>query len=67
MRKTVQWAISGMTDAAEAERRLEDMTDWARRSFNLDLFEVESGIRHGAFGLRAEIILTQIKEETSET
>lgn len=67
MRKQIQWSISGMTDAAEAERRLEDMLDWARRTFDLDLFEVESGIRHGAFGLRAEIVLNQIKESTSET
>jgi hypothetical protein len=63
--KKIQWYFSGLATQEEAEKRLEDMLDWARKSFNLQLCAVESGVRHGPTGFRAELDVTQTKDETS--
>ena len=53
--------MSGFATQAEAEKRLEEMTLWAGTTFDLNLWEVESGVRHGAFGYKAEIDAIEVK------
>lgn len=66
MRK-IYWYISGFKDQQAAEKQLDEMLDWARKSFDLNLWTTDAGVRTGVFGYKAEIELTEVKTNNAES
>ena len=66
MRK-ITWYMSGFVTQAEAEKMHEEMMDWVRKTFDLNLWAVESGVRHGPYGFKAEIEASEVKANNAES
>ncbi len=62
--KTVEWMTAGFKSAEEAEKALEDMSQWARTSFYNDDWTVQTSVGQRVDGFYARIIA--IKDERVE-